>query len=94
MRKSLVVFTLLSTSLAGCMQDPASRGMAGAAAGALVADALDENMLAGAALGGLAGLLLAFALNRVLFRSRNWRAQLRMELAAQVVCLQSIAENQ
>ena len=48
----------------------------------------------GAALGGLAGLLLAFALNRVLFRSRNWRAQLRMELAAQAVCLQSIAENQ
>ncbi|WP_374431550.1 hypothetical protein [Tabrizicola sp.] len=38
------------------MQDPASRGVAGAAAGALVADALDENMLAGAALGGMAGL--------------------------------------
>lgn len=55
MRKSLIVFTLLSTSLAGCMQDPASRGMAGAAAGALVADALDENIIAGAALGGLAG---------------------------------------
>ncbi|MBA4323942.1 MAG: hypothetical protein C0426_02470 [Rhodobacter sp.] len=56
MRKSLVIFALLSTTLAGCMQDPASRGMAGAAAGALVADALDENMLAGAALGGMAGL--------------------------------------
>ncbi len=55
MRKSLIVFAILSTSLAGCMQDPASRGMAGAAAGALVADALDENMLAGAALGGMAG---------------------------------------
>jgi len=55
MRKSLVIFALLSTSLAGCMQDPASRGLAGAAAGALVADALDENMVAGAALGGLAG---------------------------------------
>lgn len=56
MRKSLILFALLSTSLAGCMQDPATRGMAGAAAGAVVADALDENMLAGAALGGLAGL--------------------------------------
>ena len=56
MRKSLIVIALLTTSLAGCMQDPASRGMAGAAAGALVADALDENMLAGAALGGLAGV--------------------------------------
>jgi hypothetical protein len=56
MRKSLLLFALLTTSLAGCMQDPASRGLAGAAAGALVADALDENMLAGAALGGVAGL--------------------------------------
>ena len=56
MRKSLVVFTLLSTSLAGCMQDPASRGMAGAAAGALVADATDSNILTGAVIGGLAGV--------------------------------------
>ena len=48
----------------------------------------------GAALGGLAGLILAFALNRLLFRSRGWRAQLRMELATQAVCLQSIADNQ
>ncbi len=55
MRKSLIVFALLSTSLAGCMQDPASRGLAGAAAGALVADAFDENIIAGAAIGGLAG---------------------------------------
>lgn len=55
MRKSLILFALLSTPLAGCMQDPASRGMAGAAAGALVADAFDENIIAGAALGGLAG---------------------------------------
>jgi hypothetical protein len=56
MQKSLVVFALLTTSLAGCMQDPASRGVTGAAAGALLADALDENMVAGAALGGLAGV--------------------------------------
>ncbi|MGL4236816.1 hypothetical protein [Tabrizicola sp.] len=56
MRKSLIVFALLTTPLAGCLQDPASRGVAGAAAGALVADALDENMLAGAAIGGLAGV--------------------------------------
>jgi osmotically inducible lipoprotein OsmB len=55
MRKSLVVFSLLVLPLAGCMQDPTSRGVAGAAAGALVADALDENIIAGAALGGLAG---------------------------------------
>ena len=55
MQKSLIVFAILSTSLSGCLQDPASRGVAGAAAGALVADALDENIIAGAALGGLAG---------------------------------------
>jgi osmotically inducible lipoprotein OsmB len=55
MHKSLVVFTLLTLPLAGCMQDPTSRGVAGAFAGALVADALDENLIAGAALGGLAG---------------------------------------
>ena len=56
MRKSLVVFSLLSTSLAGCMQDPTSRGVAGAAAGALIADATDSNMLTGAVIGGLAGV--------------------------------------
>ncbi len=55
MRKSLITVAILTLSLAGCMQDPTSRGLAGAAAGALVADALDENMLAGAALGGVAG---------------------------------------
>ncbi|MDQ2064933.1 hypothetical protein Q9295_00980 [Xinfangfangia sp. CPCC 101601] len=55
MRKTVLAFALLTLPLAGCMQDPTSRGLAGAAAGALVADALDENMVAGAALGGLAG---------------------------------------
>lgn len=55
MRKSLVLFALLTLPLAGCMQDPASRGLAGAVAGAAIADALDENMVAGAALGGVAG---------------------------------------
>ena len=55
MRKSLIVFAILSTTLSGCMQDPASRGVAGAVAGAAIADALDENIIAGAALGGLAG---------------------------------------
>jgi osmotically inducible lipoprotein OsmB len=55
MQKSLILFAVLSTTLAGCMQDPASRGMAGAVAGAAIADALDENIIAGAALGGLAG---------------------------------------
>ncbi len=56
MRKSLVVFALLSMSLAGCMQDPTSRGVAGAATGALIADATDSNMLTWAVIGGLAGV--------------------------------------
>ena len=55
MRKSLVMFPLLLLPLAGCLQDPASRGMAGAVAGAAVADAFDQNLVAGAALGALAG---------------------------------------
>lgn len=55
MRKSLIVFSLLTLPLAGCLQDPTSRGVAGAVAGAAVADAFDQNMVAGAALGALAG---------------------------------------
>lgn len=56
MRKSLVLFAMLSMPLAGCMQDPASRGLAGAAAGAVVADATKGDMLTGAVIGGLAGV--------------------------------------
>ena len=56
MRKSLIVFAILSTTLSGCMPDPASRGMAGAAAGALVADATKSDVLTGALIGGLAGV--------------------------------------
>lgn len=56
MRYTTVLLAALSVfSLSGCLQDPASRGLAGAAAGALVADAFDQNLIAGAALGGLAG---------------------------------------
>ena len=55
MQKSLLIAAMLVLPLAGCMQDPASRGVAGAAAGALLADVLDQNVIAGAALGGLAG---------------------------------------
>jgi hypothetical protein len=56
MRKSLIVFALLSAPLAGCMQDPASRGLAGAATGALLADVTDNDMATGAIIGGLAGV--------------------------------------
>ncbi|PPB80312.1 hypothetical protein LV82_02187 [Albidovulum inexpectatum] len=43
--------------LSGCMQTDGERALAGAAAGALVADATDNNVVAGAALGGAAGAL-------------------------------------
>lgn len=39
-----------------------------------------------AAIGAGAGLALAYAGNRILARSRNWRAQLRMEIAADSAC--------
>ncbi|AJE48087.1 glycine zipper 2TM domain-containing protein [Celeribacter indicus] len=56
MRKSILVLAALSASvLAGCMQTDGERALAGAAAGAVVADATDNNALTGAALGALAG---------------------------------------
>lgn len=55
MRKSLIVFALLTAPLAGCMQDPATRSLTGAAAGALIADATKSDVLTGAVIGGLAG---------------------------------------
>ena len=45
----------LVSGLAGCLDTDGERALAGAAAGAVVADALDANVVAGAALGVLAG---------------------------------------
>ncbi|HQZ01602.1 MAG TPA: SoxR reducing system RseC family protein [Thauera sp.] len=64
--------------------------VAGAALGSALSTAGSGDP--GAALGGACGLILAFALNRMLFRSRGWRAQLRMELAPQAACLQSLQD--
>ena len=55
MQKSLILVAILTLPLAGCMQDPASRGLAGAAAGAAIADITDNNAVTGAVIGGLAG---------------------------------------
>ena len=55
MQKSLILVAILTLPLAGCMQDPASRGLAGAAAGAAIADLTDNNAVTGAVIGGLAG---------------------------------------
>lgn len=48
---------LLVSSLAGCLQTDGERALAGAAAGALLADNLDRNVLAGAAIGAAGGAL-------------------------------------
>ena len=55
MRKSLLLLAILTMPLAGCLQDPASRGLAGAAAGAAIADVTDNSAITGAVIGGLAG---------------------------------------
>ncbi|AVW90405.1 hypothetical protein [Celeribacter baekdonensis] len=56
MRKSILILGLVSVSaLAGCLQTDGERAIAGAAAGAVVADATNNNVLTGAALGALAG---------------------------------------
>ncbi|MGV8950603.1 MAG: hypothetical protein ACOH2M_05820 [Cypionkella sp.] len=55
MRKALILLTVLTMPLAGCLQDPGSRGLAGAATGAALADITDNNALTGAVIGGLAG---------------------------------------
>jgi hypothetical protein len=52
MRKTLLLLTILTVPLAACMQDPASRGLAGAAAGAVLADATENDVLTGALIGG------------------------------------------
>ena len=51
MRKAILFVALLTLPVAGCMQDPASRGLAGAAAGGLLADATDNDLLTGAVIG-------------------------------------------
>ncbi len=45
----------LVSSLAGCLQNDGQRALAGAAAGVVVADVLDTNLITGAAIGGLGG---------------------------------------
>jgi hypothetical protein len=56
MRKAHLILALLAASaLSACMQTDGERALIGAGAGALIADATDQNMVAGAALGALAG---------------------------------------
>ena len=53
--KLLVGLALVAT-LAGCLDNDTERGLAGAAGGAVVADALGGNAAVGAVVGGAAGV--------------------------------------
>lgn len=57
MRKSISILALLASSfaLSGCLQTDTERALAGAAAGAIIADATDNSVLTGAALGAAGG---------------------------------------
>ena len=52
---SLLLALVAASALAGCMETQGQRALAGGAAGAIIADAADKNMVVGAALGALAG---------------------------------------
>ncbi len=64
--------------------------LAGAALGTMLAGDLAADLHAAG--GGAAGLALAVLLNRVLTRSRNWRARLKMELVSEAACTHSAPE--
>ncbi|GAB4386541.1 hypothetical protein [Albidovulum sp.] len=58
MRILAISLGLVSTFvLSGCLENDGERALAGAAAGALIADATENNVVAGAAIGGAAGAL-------------------------------------
>jgi osmotically inducible lipoprotein OsmB len=55
MRIAYVLLPVLALALGGCLDTNAERGLAGAAGGAVVSDALGGNALTGAVVGGAAG---------------------------------------
>ena len=55
--KSWALLAALVTSLSGCLDNDLERGAAGAAAGAVIADVTDGNVVTGAVIGGAAGVL-------------------------------------
>jgi hypothetical protein len=56
MRKTTLLLAALSTlALAGCLETPGTRALAGAATGAVISDATGGDALTGAVIGGLGG---------------------------------------
>lgn len=53
----LILALAIATGLSGCLETDSERALAGAAAGAVVADAMDANVVAGAAVGAAGGAL-------------------------------------
>ena len=51
-----IAIIAVATSLSGCLANDTERGLAGAAGGAVIADATGGNALTGALLGGAAGV--------------------------------------
>jgi uncharacterized membrane protein AbrB (regulator of aidB expression) len=51
-----ILVLLLVPFVAACMETDGERALAGAAAGALIADATDNDVVTGAAIGGLGGV--------------------------------------
>jgi osmotically inducible lipoprotein OsmB len=55
MRIAYILLPALALALAGCLDTNAERGLAGAAGGAIVGDALGGSPVTGAVVGGAAG---------------------------------------
>lgn len=53
--KSFLLFSVLSLSLSGCLENDAQRGLAGAAGGAVIGGATGGSPITGAVVGGAAG---------------------------------------
>ena len=54
--RTLIAAVAAAFALSGCLDTDAERGLAGAAGGAVVADAFGGNALTGAVVGGAAGV--------------------------------------
>jgi osmotically inducible lipoprotein OsmB len=58
MRRHILILAVLAPlAVAGCMSTPTERGLGGAVAGAVIADATKSDVLTGALIGGAAGVI-------------------------------------
>jgi osmotically inducible lipoprotein OsmB len=57
MRKSLIILSLVTAALAGCVQNDGSRALIGAGVGAAAAAVTENDIATGAAIGAAGGAL-------------------------------------